>query len=196
MNFVISGFRPYPLKHRRIPSIFRSVIFFIALTLFATACSTSETHACGAQVSATNRPLPDFQGTLLDTSAFDTAEWRTGTLLINVWGSWCAPCIREAPHLAQTANSMAEENVRFLGVDIKDNRPAAQQFEERYSIPYPSVFDDAGAFAAGLRVIAPPTTFLVQDGTVRTVIMGETDSSTIACVVRQISPPPPAKDPL
>jgi len=165
-------------QRRLLPSV------VVALAVALGACSSSAAqHACGSQVSDTDRALPALQGSLLDGSPFDTASLDSGTTVVNVWGSWCGPCRAEAAELAKAASSLSGDGVRFLGVDVRDSKAAAAAFEQEFATPYPSVFDDPPRLAAALGAASPPATFVVRDGRVVTTITGQTDAATIACAV-------------
>ena len=49
-----------------------------------------------------------------------------------MWGSWCGPCIEEAPALEQVASDLREagEPVRFIGVNSRDSVPSALAFQQ------------------------------------------------------------------
>jgi len=61
---------------------------------------------------------------------------------------------------------MAGQGVRFVGVDIRDQRAAALAYEREFKTPYPSVFDPSAALTARLRDQAPafpPATLVVDE---------------------------------
>ena len=62
-------------------------------------------------------------------------------VVINLWGSWCAPCRAEAPELESTYTSTKALGVQFVGIDVRDERQAAQDFITDRTITYPSIFD-------------------------------------------------------
>ena len=105
---------------------------------------------------ATPDALPQF-----DLASFRQllTELRGTPVLVNIWASWCGPCTEEAPHLASFAKETAGK-VQFVGVDILDKRPAAQDFIARFGWTYPSVFDPDGSIRDGLGYLGQPVTIL------------------------------------
>ncbi|SDL04005.1 Peroxiredoxin [Glycomyces sambucus] len=90
---------------------------------------------------------PRLTGEDLDGNTVDTDDWAGDVVIVNFWGSWCAPCVAEAPYLVEAADAFAGQNVRFLGVNIRDTADAARAFERRWAVPYPSLSDEAGRVA-------------------------------------------------
>jgi len=115
--------------------------------------------------TAERSPAVAMTGELLDGTAFDLAEWRSRVVVLNWWGSWCAPCRLEAPDLQATYEATRDLDVEFLGVDIRDGRDAAKAFVVDFGITYPSLFDPAGRVALAFRDVPPtvvPSTALLD----------------------------------
>lgn len=128
--------------------------------------------------------MPDYTGKTTDGSPFDLGDHTEGTVVINVWGSWCGPCREEAPELVAAARSLPD--TRFLGIDVQDSETNARAFEKEFGIPYPSVFDPTSQLAGRLTdAVSPPVTLVAVDGHVRTQILGATNAEQIACAVRE-----------
>jgi cytochrome c biogenesis protein CcmG/thiol:disulfide interchange protein DsbE len=87
-----------------------------------------------------------------------------GPVLINVFGSWCAPCAEEAPALM----AMKEEGVPMIGIAYKDTPQKTQAFLDRYGNPFQAVFQDPdGRAGIEFGISGVPETFAVgADGTV------------------------------
>jgi cytochrome c biogenesis protein CcmG, thiol:disulfide interchange protein DsbE len=91
------------------------------------------------------------------------AELRGHPVVVNQWGSWCPPCRAEFPFFADLADEHADE-VAFLGVDIQDDREAAEEFLGEFPVPYPSIFDpDADAVASLDWAGFSPTTWFIDE---------------------------------
>jgi thiol-disulfide isomerase/thioredoxin len=127
-----------------------------ALVLLAGCADRSE--GPGTMLPTDRLALPQ-----IDPAGYEAilAELRGSPVVVNFWGSWCGPCIEEAPDLAAVAREY-EGRVQFLGVDILDAREPARDFIRRFDWPYPSVFDPNGAVRDALGYVGQPIT-LVYD---------------------------------
>lgn len=65
-------------------------------------------------------------------------------VVLNVWGSWCGPCRAESDDLQKVQDQTRDQGVQFLGIDVRDQRSAAQDFHDNHDISYPSLFDPSG----------------------------------------------------
>ena len=86
------------------------------------------------------------------------------------WQSWCAACIREAPHVVAASNRLRGE-LDFYGVvsgpdDVVDESAVADMTRE-LSLPYPQVRDRSGQLARRFGVRGTPTVVVIEpDGRV------------------------------
>ena len=48
--------------------------------------------------------LADFETTCLDGSTFKLSDYRGKIVLINLWATYCGPCVEEMPHICDFAN--------------------------------------------------------------------------------------------
>ena len=90
--------------------------------------------------------LRDVQShwTALNGEVMAVDDWFGNTVLLNFWGSWCAPCVEEMPMLDEFQNRYANQNVRVIGIAI-DHKEAAMKFLEVNSIEFPSLIADPDA---------------------------------------------------
>ncbi|MFH8748637.1 TlpA family protein disulfide reductase [Streptomyces rimosus] len=94
---------------------------------------------------ADRKPVPEISGETTQGAKLDIADYKGKVVVLNVWGSWCAPCIAEAPNFAKVANETKAEGVQFVGINTRDSQKSqAVSFEEQHKMPYPSLFDPTG----------------------------------------------------
>ena len=84
-------------------------------------------------------------------------ELRGHPVVVNVWAAWCVPCRTELP-VVQRASLDYGKRVAFVGVDLADNRGAAQKLLRDIPLTYPSYEDPDGKVAKGFRLVGPPST--------------------------------------
>ncbi|WP_298887708.1 TlpA disulfide reductase family protein [uncultured Serinicoccus sp.] len=137
------------------------------------------------------RSVLALEGTTLEGDPWSAADHNGEVVVINVWGSWCAPCIEETPDLVRVASDLdqAGEPVQFVGVNSRDSVPSALVFEETHGIPYPSLQDDGGRTRAqlgGLAVATPSTILLDGQGRVAARVSGAVDATTLRGLVDDV----------
>ena len=135
----------------------------------------------------------EVSGTTLDGEDLSLEEYAGKAVVLNVWGSWCAPCRKEARLLGGAARELGTDDVAFVGVNTKDSsRDQGLAFERRYDVPYPSLFDPSGrtllAFRGTLNPSAIPSTVVMDpQGRVAASILGEVPSQqTLVDLVRDV----------
>lgn len=88
---------------------------------------------------------PDLSGATIDGKSLNVAGYKGKVVVINVWGSWCAPCRAEAPNFVKVARDTASKGVQFVGINTRDtSTESARAFEEQYGVTYPSLYDPTG----------------------------------------------------
>ena len=145
----------------------------------------------GSVLAAADRPAaPTVTGDLLDgTGRYDLANHRGEVVVINFWGSWCAPCVAEADDLESTYQATKPNGVTFLGVNVHDELDLARRFAALRST-YPSVFDPASKLALGFAVppTAIPTTMIIdRQGRIAAVAFSAVLRADLEPVVNQLA---------
>ena len=169
------------------------------------ACGSPDTNSTGdkgyvvgngviTRLSADERVKPGpVVGKTLEGEEVSLADFKGQVVVLNVWGSWCPPCRKEAPLLAQAARTLEPEGVAFLGINTRDSSTdQGLAFQKKYDVPYPSIYDPSGqtllAFRRTLNPNSIPTTLIIDaDGKVAASILGEVPSkTTLVDLVREV----------
>jgi len=125
------------------------------------------TPSPGLPTSVTELPSAD-----VETFRALLEDLRGTPVVVNLWASWCEPCEREMPMLAQAAR--ANPHVQFLGVDTLDAREGAEEFITEFGVPFPSLFDPDGVIRTDLDSFGlPVTVFFDADGNQVAKVDGE-----------------------
>jgi thiol-disulfide isomerase/thioredoxin len=139
------------------------------------------------------KELPAVSGPALGTSkTISTQEYRGKVVVINVWGSWCPPCRKEAPDL-QAASVETKNVAQFVGITSKDYDPApAQAFVRSFKITYPSIYDPTGkvllTFAGDLPPSAIPSTMIIdRDGRLAVRVLSEVSKITLVDMINDVA---------
>ncbi len=110
-------------------------------------------------------PAPEFTLPMLGTEdEFSLAAQRGNVVVVNFWGSWCAPCRAEAPMLQDTYTEYQSAGVVFVGIAVDDTERNAQAFLEEFGITYPNVMDLGGEMEDAYRIQGVPETFIIDPG--------------------------------
>lgn len=147
---------------------------------------------------ADRKAAPALSGKTLTGDTFTLADHVGSVVVLNVWGSWCSPCRKEAPELQAAYTRLTTEaagKVAFVGVNTRDNDPGpAIAFERGFRVTYPSVYDPSGrqllGFADSLPAMAIPSTLVIDaKGRVAARILGATTTTTLVDVVKDVESP-------
>lgn len=165
-----------------------------ALALGVAACGSEDTPDGRVLIAAGRREAaPPLSGQTLGGESFNLVTLRGRVVVLNVWGSWCAPCRKEAPYLqAAWDQTRTLGDVQFLGLNTRDDAAgAAEAFERRFGITYPSLRDNDGSLQLVFRSTLPPqaipsTIVLDRQGRVAARIIGEGSRGTFVSLVDQI----------
>lgn len=141
------------------------------------------------QIELADRERPvRFAGTTLDGETVDARDLRGQVVVLNVWASWCPPCIAEADDLQRVWEETKGDGVQFVGINFKDQTAAARAHEKRFGVTYPSIEDPAGRVLLALRGSLPPqavpsTLVLDRRGRVAARVLGQVSTGTLRALI-------------
>ncbi|THA70770.1 TlpA family protein disulfide reductase [Streptomyces sp. A0958] len=150
-------------------------------THFVTGSGGISTAAKGERADA-----PKLDGQSLDGKKLDLADYKGKIIVLNAWGSWCAPCRLEAKYFKKVAEATKDQGVQFIGVNTRDTeRAQAVSFEENFGVTYPSFYDPTGKlllrFPKGtFRLQSIPSTVVIdRDGKLAARFVGGLDDTQL-----------------
>jgi thiol-disulfide isomerase/thioredoxin len=144
--------------------------------------------------------MPDLSFTDAEGKGFTPAEFAGRGLVINLWATWCPPCVREMPALDRLAATLARDGVVVLPLSSdRGGAPVVQAFYERTQLRTLRVWlDPRGAAARALGARGLPTTVIVdRGGRERARLEGdaEWDAPEFVAAIRRLTARGPAQAP-
>src|SRR5690606_6385017 len=119
----------------------------------------------GADVAAlTAKPAPPFTLETLDGRTVSLSDYKGQVVLVNIWATWCPPCVRETPRLVRVYEEFKDQGFVMLGLNTtyQDKREAVASFVRDQKITYPILLDLDGTVGtvSGGRLM--PTTYCMH----------------------------------
>lgn len=154
----------------------RFALFALALILLLTGCASKEepVQETPAQESAVGI-LSEFTATDLDCNEVTAESVLSGhdLVMVNVWGTFCGPCINEMPDLGVLSDELAERNIRVVGIvtdaigsdgTIDDSIvEAAREIVAQTGADYLHILPSEDLYGLLYQITAVPTTFFVDE---------------------------------
>jgi len=175
----------------------------LAAALLASACtgggsdttSGTQRFVAGDGVAhfvsaASRKPGPALSGTALDGSPLDVASLGSGPVVVNIWGSWCAPCKAEQPALERVHRATRSRGVTFVGINIRDSGTTApKRHVEEYDVTYPSLYDPSARLLPRFEIAPktiPSTYVLDRQRRIAAYVYGEVTEKTLTDLIERV----------
>jgi thiol-disulfide isomerase/thioredoxin len=107
-------------------------------------------------------------------------DLKGNVVLVNLWATWCGPCVKEMPDLSKISDELKDKNFKLLGMNVfqQEGSKKVEDFLKTNPVSY-VVLDgnqeivDAFGEADGANIEAVPTTFIIdKDGKIAETIIG------------------------
>ncbi|MGH8063162.1 MAG: redoxin family protein [Pseudoxanthomonas sp.] len=152
--------------------------------LHAAMDATAPEPPPGVKPAQPGEPMPllklaDLQGQMQSLPG----AYAGRPLLINVWASWCGPCIEEMPELDRFAQSQGKQGVQVLGLAL-DTPENIHEFLGRVPVRYPILLDmpgpaDASVWLGNRKGVLPYSVLVGADGKILRQKIGPFESGEI-----------------
>jgi cytochrome c biogenesis protein CcmG, thiol:disulfide interchange protein DsbE len=148
--------------------------------------------------SATNAPLPDTNSDMVgkilpsltlhaaDNSSLQLDSLRGHPVLIDVWATWCVPCLDEMAMIDHIFRATKDKGLVVLGVDRDQNPSTAVDFVKRKNYCWPDYHQDSrsSTFKGGIPILM----LIDADGKILYYHNGANDEPGLLSALRQLSP--------
>ena len=113
---------------------------------------------CALLLAAARADVPDL----------DLGSYRGKIVYLDFWASWCTPCRRSFPWLADVQSRYGSQNLVVVAVNLDQDRNKAERFLNDVPANFTVLYDPDGRIASAYKVKAMPSSFLIdRSGRVR-----------------------------
>lgn len=134
----------------------------------------------------TGQYLAEVELIAISGEVISTKTFRGTPMIINIWYSTCEPCRREMPILAASAKKYSNQ-VRFIGINIKDTAKVATEFAQKYGVKFELLLDANGRFITATKISTAPVTLAVNaEGTITNQVAGEISADKLEEIVKEL----------
>lgn len=109
---------------------------------------------------------PQFEYSAIDGSEVSSTDFRGKVVVINLWATWCVPCVVETPGFVDLQAEF-DGDVQFIGVSMDRDPSVVPPFAEKHSVNYPLVTGPNRAGPDFQATVLPTTIVLDRTGQVR-----------------------------
>ncbi len=120
-------------------------------------------------------------------------DLKGNVVLVNLWATWCGPCIKEMPALSSISNDLKDKNFKMYGLNIfqQEKSKKVEDFLKTNPVSY-TILDgnqeivDAFGEADGTLIEAVPTTFIIdKNGKIAETIVGGRDKDSFLKIINK-----------
>ncbi|KPJ76377.1 MAG: hypothetical protein AMJ54_11860 [Deltaproteobacteria bacterium SG8_13] len=118
----------------------------------------SDMPRLGKRMPAPNFSLPDLSG-----KKVSLYEFRGKVVLLNIWATWCAPCVEEMPSMEILHQKLKGEDFTILAVSIDESgAEAVIPFMKQHKLSFTALIDTKGSVKSLYRTTGVPESFIID----------------------------------
>jgi peroxiredoxin len=129
-----------------------------------------------ARPLAVGDSAPNFSVPAFPSGSLDLKNYHGQIVVLNLWATWCPPCVEETPSLVQFAEKMRDHGVVVLSISVDEDQKALQDFIQKNQIAYPVGRDPDRSLSARYGTFQFPETYILdRQGKVADKLIGAID---------------------
>lgn len=132
-----------------------------------------------ANADTDDSKFPDFKAKTVTGEDISSDVFKDSKLtVVNIWGSWCGPCVAEIPELQKLYETMKDKGVNVVGVaqDAGSDMDAVKEIIEKNNVTYQNIVPEGAVTDFVMSIQAFPTTYLVDSkGNIVSTMQGGRD---------------------
>jgi peroxiredoxin len=167
------------------------------LVLFLLQLNNSDSTFSLPATLTDGKPAPDFSLPGLDGKKINLSDYRGKVVLVNIWATWCLPCVEEMPSMQKLYNEFKGNDFEILAVSIDaQGLKVVAPFMKKHKLTFPALLDPKGTVKTAYGITGIPESFIIdKEGNLFKKIIGPLDWATPAVFqfIRDLIQGPPRK---
>ncbi|MBE6782557.1 MAG: TlpA family protein disulfide reductase [Ruminococcaceae bacterium] len=148
---------------------FALISFVLVLSFLFTGCEQKQQAETEVTVQTANGLLSNFDSVDINGNAVDETVFKDKKLtMINIWATYCGPCINEMPHLGELNKELADKGFQIIGipVDVSTDVSLAKEIISETGADYLHILPSESLYNAKLSQVysVPETIFVDENG--------------------------------
>lgn len=143
-----------------------------------------------AESDKEDKKFPEFSAKTVSGEDISSDVFKESKLtVVNVWGSWCDPCVQEIPELQKLYESMKDKDVNVIGLaqDAGTDLDAVKEIIDKNKVTYQNIVPEGATEDFVMSIMAFPTTFFVDsDRNIVGVIQGNRNLEAFTAAVEGV----------
>ena len=137
------------------------ILIFFLLLVFS-PFSEAQQAGRGLTKLADTPQAPEFVLRDLDGNQHRLSDYRGQVVIINFWATWCPPCREEMPSMQHAWESLKNDGIHMLAINVGEDEDTIFQFTANYPVDFPLLMDSDSGVINQWPVRGLPTTFVVD----------------------------------
>ena len=122
-------------------------------------------------------PAPNFTFPGRDGKKVNLADYKGKVVLLNIWATWCAPCVAEMPSMEKLYQELKDEGFEILAVSVDESgAETVNPFMKKHKLGFPVLLDTKGDIKTLYQATGIPESFIIDgEGIIVEKIIGPRD---------------------
>lgn len=161
-------------------------ILLVILVVGGYAIGSSFIHKDSSKAEV-GQPSPAFKLATLQGEVHSLSEWKGKPVVLNFWGSFCEPCVREMPLISKMSEEYKAKGLVVVGINLDEPKVVVNSFIRNNPVKHTILLDPNGTVRDRYEVTSYPTTFFIdRNGKIKDIYVGELDQATLRLKIEQV----------
>jgi thiol-disulfide isomerase/thioredoxin len=154
-------------------SIFKIISVMITILILSASVTLTGCSRSVEKAPEIGKYAPDFQLSNLDGEAVALSDLTGNPILLNIWATWCGPCVYEMPMIQEIYDTWGDKGLIVLGINSGESADQVKRFMQSNGYTFPVVLDSAQTVTGDYNIRGIPTTFFINpDGLIAAIRVG------------------------